>query len=251
LTQGEPSTERLSAAAVFAAPQGIVFDLDDTLYPERQYAWGGFEAVARAFADRLGDAAGNLARMRRLLDSKDRGRVFDALLDELAIADRGDLVSRMVEVYRGTRPRIALFEGTEEVLAELRRGYRLGLLTDPPSGGPSIQWTKIEVLGIRCYFHAIVVTSELGADCGKPSARPFEVLAERMQVEANRLVYVADNPRKDFLAPNALGWRTVQVLRPDGLYARETPPPGGAAQHVIAALGQLPALVRGWAAGGT
>ncbi len=31
-------------------------------------------------------------------------------------------------------------------------------------------------------------------------------------------VYLADNPRKDFVAPRALGWRTVRVRRPESLH---------------------------------
>ena len=35
----------------------VAFDLDDTLYPEREYAFSGFAAVAEAFEQRLGEPA--------------------------------------------------------------------------------------------------------------------------------------------------------------------------------------------------
>ena len=28
---------------------GIIFDLDDTLYPEREYVWSGYQAIAKKF----------------------------------------------------------------------------------------------------------------------------------------------------------------------------------------------------------
>ncbi len=216
--------------------RAVVFDLDDTLYPERQYAYGGFAAVAKAFADRLGDPVEALARMKRLLDSTNRPRVFDALLDELAMTDRGDLIARMIETYRNHPPSIRLFDGVDPLLGELRKISRLGLLTD---GRPAAQWAKIDALGLRDRFDAIVVTSELGPDCSKPSPRPFELISSRLNAGGRNIAYVADNPRKDFVAPNALGWKTVQVRRPDGLYAGELTAAGGAPQAVVDSLDRL------------
>jgi FMN phosphatase YigB (HAD superfamily) len=34
-------------------------------------------------------------------------------------------------------------------------------------------------------------------------------------------VYIGDNLKKDFAAPRALGWHTVCVRRPDGVYSKE------------------------------
>jgi putative hydrolase of the HAD superfamily len=218
----------------------IVFDLDDTLYPERQYAHGGFAAVAKAFAGELGSPSESFARMKRLLDSEHRPRVFDALLDELAIADHGDLVARMIDAYRRHPPAIRLFEGVDALLDDLRQRRRLGLLTD---GRPAAQWAKIDILGLRNRFDAIVVTSELGPAFGKPSTRPFEMMSEKLNSRGSNIAYVADNPCKDFIGPNALGWRTIQVRRADGLYAHEQAAPGGTPQLVIDSLDAL----REWA----
>ena len=60
----------------------VIFDLDDTLYPERAFALSGFSAVADAFQDLLGAPVEAAAEMRRLLDIGHRQRIFNTLLDE-------------------------------------------------------------------------------------------------------------------------------------------------------------------------
>jgi putative hydrolase of the HAD superfamily len=32
-------------------------------------------------------------------------------------------------------------------------------------------------------------------------------------------VYIADNPIKDFISPNRLGWRTIRIRRSGGIHA--------------------------------
>lgn len=219
----------------------IFFDLDDTLYPEREYAFSGFTAVAEAFADRLGDAGRSAERMRWLFDSEHRSRVFNSLLVELGLKEDPMLVREMIEVYRTHRPTIRLYYDAEVMLKKLRQEYRLGLLTD---GRSATQGLKIDALGLRDRFDAILITSELGPGFGKPSPRPFEFISTRLQVVGSRSMYVADNPAKDFVAPNALGWMTVQIQRVDGLYADQEPVPGGEPNQVIDTLDRLIVTIR-------
>ena len=214
----------------------VVFDLDDTLYAEREYAYSGFTAVAEAFADRLGDPRDSAASMRRLFDSENRPRVLNALLADLGLKEEPKLVEAMIEVYRVHRPAIQLYDDARVILNKLRPEYRLGLLTD---GRSSTQGLKIDALGLRDRFDAILITSELGPGFGKPSPRPFEFISTRLQVVGSRSVYVADNPAKDFVGPNALGWTTVQIRRTNGVYADQKPAPGGEPNQVIETLDRL------------
>src|SRR3546814_16357346 len=50
--------------------------------------------------------------------------------------------------------------------------------------------------------------------------------------------YVGDNPAKDFTAPSAMGWRTVQITRPGGVHNAVGP---GVPDLVISRLDELPA----------
>ena len=71
-----------------------------------------------------------------------------------------------------------------------------------------------------------------------------KVMEAALGREGNRFVYVGDNPAKDFVAPNARGWTTVQVKRDTrGIHDADRSVPGGDPQHRIASLAELPALL--------
>lgn len=218
----------------------VIFDLDDTLYPERSFAFSGFAAVAEAFQQILGGAGQAADRMRELFDTGHRGRVFNQILAQAGAAEDPDLIRRMVATYHAHRPTITLFPDADRALARLRPARKLGLLTDGPA---VMQRAKIEALELAPRLDAIVLTDELGAGAGKPDPRGFELLASRLGANHDACVYVADNPAKDFVAPNALGWETIRVVRPDGIYRDATVAQAGSPRHVIDTLDELDKLL--------
>ena len=218
----------------------VVFDLDDTLYPEHAYVHSGFAAVAEAFQGVLGDPVDTVARMQRLFDPNHRRRVFNELLAQHGHADSpetAELVRRMIETYRAHVPKITLDTTADTALTRLRERYKLGLVTD---GRPVQQWAKIDALDLRTRFDEIIVTGDLDAGCAKPSPAAFRLIADRLGVSHDRCVYVADNAAKDFVGPNALGWTTIQITRAEGVYRDEQPAPHGKPNHQINSLEELP-----------
>ena len=216
--------------------KAVIFDLDDTLYPERAYAFSGFAAVATAFKDLLGDPTETTEQMEQLFDSKHRRRVFDELLSQRGLPGDQQLIDRMIETYRTHRPKITLYSDADRILTHLRGRYKLGLISD----GPSVsQWAKIDALGLRSRLDEIIITSDLGPEYAKPNPAAFEQMAKRLDVEASTCVYVGDNPAKDFIASNILGWTTIQITRPDGIYRGVCPPEAAEAQRIIDTLDSL------------
>ncbi len=117
----------------------VVFDLDDTLYPEADFRQSGLRVVAEAFGPGLGlspEAA--FARLRELSEAG-AGRVFDRWLGELG-ADRS-LAPGMVAAFRERAPDIRPFPGVAELLERLGRERRLALLGD---GLLDVQRRKLE-----------------------------------------------------------------------------------------------------------
>ena len=222
------------------AIDAVIFDLDDTLYPERQYVHSGFAAVARRFRDELGPVDQTVTILKELFNADHRARAFDEMLERRRGSPDGELLTRMVEVFRAHEPTIALYPDAEAALERLRGCYRLGLISDGRLAG---QRAKVEALRLRSRMDAILLTAELGPGFGKPHTRAFELIAGRLAAEPARCLYVADNPAKDFVAPNELGWRSIQVRRQDGFYGGNTAPPGGHPQHVMATLDDLDALL--------
>lgn len=220
--------------------QAVIFDLDDTLYPERAYVSSGFAAVAAAFQDKLGDSQPACREMEELFDARDRKRVFNELVRRRGLSDGETLIEGMLQVYRRHIPQLAFFPDADRALARLPSTCKLGVITD---GRMVSQAMKIKALNVKNRVQRVIVTSEFGPGYAKPHPHCFEWMARALGVPAESCVYVADNAAKDFVAPNALGWRSVKVDRGDGFYRDEPAPPGGEPQHIIESLDALDGLL--------
>ena len=155
----------------------VIFDLDDTLYSERSYAHSGFAAVAAAFESQLGDRDHAASRMRQLLDTGHRNRVFNTILTERGLSEDVDLIGRMRKTYHTHKPTISLHEDADRLLTRLRARFKLGLITDGPA---AMQNNKINALGLRSQLDAIIVTDELDGEFAKPHPHAFEIMAEQL-----------------------------------------------------------------------
>ena len=195
----------------------VVFDMDDTLYLERDYAYSGFRAVGKWSAEQMG-LNGVQEQAQELFDQGRRGDIFDATLERLGIVCDGKTISAMVRVYREHIPRIELLPDTLECLARLQEEVYLALLTD---GSAISQWAKIDALGLRKQFCAIAVTGDWGIEYSKPHLKGYEYLESQVRPCHGHFVYVADNPSKDFYAPQTLGWNAIRVRRPAGLHVHK------------------------------
>jgi putative hydrolase of the HAD superfamily len=210
-------------------PWALILDLDDTLYDERDYVLSGFRAVASRFpqADRL------FAAMVAELDAHGRGRVFDVALAEAGItADVGELV----EAYRQHEPKIALWPGVAEALAELRRDHRLAVVTD---GLGIMQRRKVAALGVEPLVDAVLYCWE--HDSPKPDPAPYAEALRRLGAKPEEAVVIGDNPRHDMAAARALGCRSIRVLT--GRFAGET---GAPADATVAGFVEVPGVLRSW-----
>ncbi|HEU0159099.1 MAG TPA: HAD family hydrolase [Hyphomicrobiaceae bacterium] len=221
----------------------LVFDLDDTLYPERQFALSGF-AAAELWAQTSLGLTGLAADMTRLLDQGHLGQLFRLVLEARMPEHRPEHLAGLLQAYRSHVPSLMLFEDAAWALSHFGGQLRLGLITD---GTHSVQRRKVEALGVARRFREIVYTDALGGRAfAKPHQQSFQMMEAALGGDADRFVYVGDNPAKDFVAPNARGWVTVMVDRPGALkiHAGAKPAEGGRPQHTIASLRELTAVLK-------
>jgi len=195
--------------------QAVIFDLDDTLYPERRYVQSGFRAVADWARQQFGFPTHRTCEeLTRLFEQGVRGKLFDRWLEPRGLETK-DRIAAMVRVYRRHEPQISLYAGVRGLLRRLGRHYRLGLLTDGLLG---VQQRKVRALGLQELFDAIVYSDQWGRGAWKPSPRPFQAILRQLDVTAERSVYVADNPAKDFRGARGIGMGTIRVRYGDGLH---------------------------------
>lgn len=195
--------------------QAIIFDLDDTLYSEKDYVLSGYHQISRLFP---GHEQEIFDQLRTAFEEKKNA--IDVMLQAQDMYS-DEMKKKCLRIYRYQQPDIRLYDGVAELLAELRReGFKLGLLTDGRVEG---QWAKIDVLGLRDLFDEIIVTDEQAGHGDvmkfrKPNSICFEIMQRRLGIPFEKMAYVGDNLKKDFQAPQALGMKCIYFRNEDGLY---------------------------------
>ena len=187
--------------------KGVIFDLDDTLYSEKEYVRSGYKAVS----DYLGGGFEKIL-WKFFADGKP---AIDELLKSLGREPEKETV---LEIYRSHIPSIQPYDGVPEMITSLKkRGIKVGIITD---GRPEGQRNKIQALGLD--VDEVIITDELGGvQFRKPCDIAFRIMATRWRLNPADMVYVGDNPDKDLQAPQQLGMKCILFANSDGLYFRD------------------------------
>jgi putative hydrolase of the HAD superfamily len=214
----------------------VLFDLDDTLYLERDYVASGLRAVSAWASGCLGVSEEEACReLSKLYWGDCHSRTFDCWLARRGIEP--GWAGPMVEVYREHTPQIHPLPGVRELLARLEQRCPLGLVSD---GWAAVQRRKLAALRLGYHFRAVVFSDELGHDRWKPSTAPFEAALARLRVDARRTVYIGDNPAKDFRGARQCGILSVRIRHPGGVHRTAEPATAeDAPDREIAALEEL------------
>ncbi|MCX6537713.1 MAG: HAD family hydrolase [Acidobacteria bacterium] len=190
--------------------KALLFDLDDTLYAERQFVRSGFSAVAAEVERRFGvprrDA---LATLVGALRRGNRNRALQELCARHLLP--GGIVPDLVDTIRAHVPSLRLPEKTLATLQAARdAGWRLGVVTN---GFPAVQARKAAALGLGRLVDAIVYASEWGTGTGKPERAVFEVALAKVGARAPHSVFVGDDPRCDVFGAQQAGLRAILLCR--------------------------------------
>ncbi|MFS4417357.1 HAD family hydrolase [Maribacter sp. 2307ULW6-5] len=175
----------------------VVFDLDDTLYNELDFLKSAYFEMASS----LQKDKPLLLYAEMFSRYRDGQNVFASLAEKYHRP-----IAYFVERYRAHVPNIKPFDGVVPLFRDIRekRG-KIAVVTD---GRSSTQRNKLKALGIEPFIDALVVSEEIGSE--KPSKANFMKIEELLP--GTSYLYVADNFKKDFLAPKAMGWKTIGVL---------------------------------------
>jgi len=190
--------------------KAIIFDLDDTLYSEKEYVRCGYKEIGKLFPS-IPDTEEILWDL-----FEKRKPAVDIFLQQKGIYNE-EMKRKCLNIYRKQKPYIHLYKGVFEMLLMFKsNGYMLGMITD---GRPEGQSAKIDALGLAFSFDQIIITDELGGNVyRKPCDKAFRLMAEALNVDFSQMCYVGDNIRKDFVAPDKLGMRCIWFHNSDGIY---------------------------------
>jgi putative hydrolase of the HAD superfamily len=198
-------------------PAAILFDIDDTLCATTEFARRARRNAVEAMisAGLQVPAAELLAELDEVIVefSSNYEHHFDKLLLRLEPArtaklNRALVVAAGVASYHDTKFReLRPYPGVAELFRDLQRaGMRLGIVTH----GLSVkQAEKLLRLGLVEYLdpQAIFISDQIGIN--KPNPKLYQFALNALDLDAERVMYVGDNPRNDIEPPKSLGMTTV------------------------------------------
>ena len=194
-------SERLLQRPSLAQVQGVVFDLDDTLFDQKDWIHRKLRMLWQAEQHWLPSELDFLKATMAILEEGERAKLFDVYARHQGLSDNQRLT--LIDVYRKARPDTGrLYPDVAGALAQLRRrGLRLGLLTDNPAVS---QRDKLRATPLEPALDAVVLTGELGTP--KPAAAAFAAVAHRLGLAADQLVMVGDHIFRDSLGALDAGY---------------------------------------------
>lgn len=175
----------------------MVFDLDDTLYNELEYLRSAYIEIAMK-----SDPQNWKLLFARLFSLYRNG------LDAFAHVSETYDISKdsLLKTYRSHIPVLYPFEGVLDVFQGIKnKKGKICIITD---GRAATQRKKIKALGLLKYIDTIIISEETGFE--KPDGHNYNMIEDTFQ-NADYW-YIADNIRKDFIAPNRRGWNSIGII---------------------------------------
>jgi len=197
--------------------RALLFDLDDTLYDEKQFVKSGFIKVAEFIEDNFKINKKDFYKVLiDIFNDGSRGNIFNLALEKVNVACEENIICAMVKIYREHNPKIKLAEDLKSLLIKLRGIYSLGIITD---GYYEVQKKKMQALRLEEMFDSIIYTDEYGRENWKPNVFGYKLALERFQILPGEAVYIGDNPYKDFIGAKKMGIITVRIINQNREYS--------------------------------
>ncbi|MEM7159934.1 MAG: YjjG family noncanonical pyrimidine nucleotidase [Myxococcota bacterium] len=223
----------------------LLFDADGTLYDFRA---AEASAIAKTFTHLGVEPSPDVTATYREINTRvwqqlERGELLPADLGERRFAlifealgldfDPADASARhFVHLSEGSE----LLAGAEALIEDLRRDHRLAIITN---GLSAVQRPRFAASSIGHRFDPVVISDEVGV--AKPDPRIFDLVFEGMGHPAkDEVLLIGDSLSSDIRGGSNYGLDTVW-FNPQ----QKTAPSDLSITHQIAALTELPALVRG------
>jgi putative hydrolase of the HAD superfamily len=235
----------------------IVFDLDDTLFPEVEFMRGGFATTAEWLVENgekefrvCFNPEDFIAKCWEKHNAGRQGTIFNDVLTDCGCTFSGEQIQNLVAVYQGHSPQLRLHADAQLLFTsyhrlssqllnyqpEHNRGFFFGVITN---GVAAIQKRKVRALKLDELCDCILYCEEL--DAQKPSPIPYRAMMTRFDhnLVGKNFLYIGDHPVKDFAGAKACGWRTARIVRKNGLHGHVVRDSESDAEKIIHSLNEI------------
>ncbi|MBW4080373.1 HAD family hydrolase [Paenibacillus sp. S150] len=204
--------------------QALLFDLDNTLM-DRDHTFRSFsKKFVQDFMGHLEPEEAERVVRDIIVRDADGYRDKDGFFAELSevlpwrqAVSAADIRAYYDKTYIGHGAPMKHAAETLEYCRE--RGYTLGLVTN---GKKDIQDGKIDLLRLRHYFKAVVISGEAGIS--KPDPDIYRLALRRLGFAAEETLFIGDHPVNDIWGAAKAGMETIWLKRnhtwDEGLDAR-------------------------------
>jgi putative hydrolase of the HAD superfamily len=197
--------------------KAITFDFGGTI------ANGDFDSenYNRAILDymfRLGFSGGKAkfikarkAMLTRLRKARERNReirleeLYSDLLVDLELQPTQETLAYLEQLYYHFF-KIKLITGVRELLDDLKRNYKLAIISNIMSNASRLALKKFN---LEKYFDPVVLSRDLGIR--KPDPRIFQFTLNKMGVKATEVLHVGNSLEDDVVGAKTLGIKTVWI----------------------------------------
>jgi HAD superfamily hydrolase (TIGR01549 family) len=194
-------------------PDGIVFDLDDTLVKHKEWM---LEKLQLTYTDLFSpwvERSSFLTCAAQLIDEGERAFLIDRLLSMLALPE--SLRTAAMDAYReAVVAETPLFADVETTLKALKEAsLPMAILTDNP---PATQRSKIRQARALDCIDAVVCSREHGGE--KPASTAFLQAAQALNLAPSQLVMIGDNYFRDGVGAIRAGFMHALIIRRNGAF---------------------------------
>lgn len=127
--------------------------------------------------------------------------IFKGLKIDLPEDEMAEITKLHEEMELEFRP--DFIQGLNEVLEELSKDYKIGIISDAIVSPGSVLRKLLKGEGILHYFEHFVFSDEIGSSKPKPAV--YESAFKAFNVKPHELVHIGDREHNDILGPLAVG----------------------------------------------
>jgi putative hydrolase of the HAD superfamily len=133
-------------------------------------------------------------------------QVFDVFIEkQVGYVEHKFLAAGIVAYRRAREANLMAYPNVNKTLMALTKaGIKLGVVSDAPSREA---WLRIYYLNLYHFFDVVITFDDSGER--KPSAVPFKMSLEALQLEPEETIMVGDWPERDVVGAQQIGMKTA------------------------------------------